>query len=294
MILLFKLLAAVSLFCLFVSAALLTAMWASKLFSGRLPAGGRKQVTAKTKEILAAFRSALDDNPYSSKSRKIRAAAASAFFFALSIISGKIILAFTGAVLFFCLSGFYFKRRILRRQDIFETQLSEALTMITGSVKAGQSFVQALENTALNAKPPLSEELLLVLGRIKLGAPLNRALLEMSERNPGRELKLAVISINIARETGGNIGEMLVRVSHAISERKRIRGKINSLTSQGKASGVIMSAIPLVLLFALYFMSPETTGLLFTTVPGNLMLALAALMISIGAFFVKKITEIDI
>jgi tight adherence protein B len=214
-------------------------------------------------------------------------------FLVLLVFSGRIILAILSGGAVYYLMAAYRSSRLKKKAEIFESQLVEALASIAASVKAGHSLLQALESTSKELKEPMSGELLAALNAVKLGVPLDQALRDLARRNPGKELRTAVVSLNVARETGGNLGEALTRISAAISDRKRMRSKIFALTSQGRASGKVMSVIPFFLLCVLYLMEPDITGLLFSTVPGNIMLAVVVIMILTGAFLIKKVTDID-
>jgi tight adherence protein B len=103
-----------------------------------------------------------------------------------------------------------------------------------------------------------------------------------------------VTSLNVARETGGNIGEMLTRLASTMRERRKLQGRIAALTAQGKASGLVMSFAPFVLLIALYAMEPATFGLLFTTVAGNILLTVAVIMVGCGGMLINRLVKIDI
>lgn len=238
--------------------------------------------------------SILSKNPSSKESIKVRLYA--------SLVIMLLAVPVTGSLLFGLLAGFgayfalgaYFAQKIKAKITLFDNQLLEALGMITNSVRAGQSFVQALENMVKDSKPPLSEEFDLVLKKIKLGRPAGEALLEMTETVKSNDLRISVISINLARESGGDMGGMLSSIADIMRERKRIQGKITALTAQGKASGIVMGCMPFILLCVLYFIQPGIMGLLFTTFLGNVMLAGVALMITAGMVVINKIVSIDI
>jgi len=234
------------------------------------------------------------ENPASKDAVKIRVIAAAIVFLAAFIIIGKIIFALLCGGAFFWAAGWYFNKKIKKQWSIFDDQLIEALGMIKNSVRAGQSLPQALENMVNDSKPPLSLEFAQVLQRSKLGVPVEDALRDMAAGIPSNDLRIMVTAINLSRETGGNMGEILSRLADTMRERKKIQGKIVALTAQGKASGMVMSVIPFILLGLLYAMEPAMMGLLFTTLLGNIMLAIAITMIAIGTFIINKIVSIDI
>ncbi|MFA5779233.1 MAG: type II secretion system F family protein [Elusimicrobiota bacterium] len=257
----------------------------------------KKKKSAKTTERTEHLKVALKtlaENPASAASRYIKLAAAVFVLIFAQLTMGKIIFAFLFAIGTFIYIGKHFKKQIKKKMDLFENQLIEALGMITNSVRAGQSLLQALENMVKDTKPPISSEFGEALRQIKLGTPINQALLDIIKRVKSKDLRIAVTSINLARETGGNLGEILSRLASTMRERKKIQGKIEAMTAQGKTSGAIMAGVPFLMLGILYFLEPEMMGLLFSEPIGNALLFIAVVMVSLGTFFINKIVSIDI
>lgn len=210
------------------------------------------------------------------------------------ILTGKIIFALISALGAVAGVHVYFNRREQRIREQINAQLAEALGMIAGGVRAGQSLQQAFEFLAGQLKPPLSLEFTQVLSAVRLGMPLDEALQGLARRVPTPDMIMAVNAIHLAKETGGNLAEILTRVAATIAERRKIQGKVNALTAQGRASGTIMSIVPFILLGVLYVMEPAIVGLLFTTFLGNLMLLAVIVMIAAGAFIIGRIVNISI
>lgn len=230
----------------------------------------------------------------SKESIRIKLLLSCAVFVVSLLCIGLILFAMTFACLAFWGINYAYSVRHRRVEELFDAQLSEALAMITNSVKTGQSMMQALEYAQTQLKPPISMEFEFVLAKIRLGIPMELALRELAQGKNNKDLNMAVNAITVASETGGNIGDILASISKTISEKRNLARKVKALTAQGKASGIIMSAVPVFLLIVLYLMEPAMTGLLFTTTMGNVMLILVILMISLGAFFSGKILDIDI
>jgi len=257
----------------------------------------KKKRSAKTTEKTDHMKIALkmlSENPASAASRYMKLAAAFFVLIFSQVLFGKIIFAFLFAIGTYVFIGKYFKKQIKKKMDLFENQLIEALGMITNSVRSGQSLLQALENMVKDTKPPISAEFGEALRQVKLGTPVNQTLLDITKRVKSKDLRIAVTSINLARETGGNLGEILNRLASTMRERKKIQGKIEAMTSQGKTSGAIMAGVPFLLLGVLYFLEPEMMGLLFSELIGNILLFIAVVMVSLGTFFINKIVSIDI
>lgn len=256
--------------------------------------GGGAETKTQKEDILKKVVKALSENPYSRASQKIK--------MIMAVISLLIVFALTNNILFSLVAGAglfygvgsYFAKQIKDKMGVFNDQLIEALGMITNLVRAGQSFSQALENLVKDSKPPLSTEFELALKKIKLGTPVGDALMEMSDKIPSNDLRITVLSINLARESGGNMGEILSRIAETMRERKKINGKIAALTAQGKVSGIVMGFVPFILLGVLYFIQPSMMGLLFNTFLGNIMLCLVIVMVTVGMIVINKIVSIDV
>ena len=249
--------------------------------------------TAKASFLKTAV-SALRTNPLSKESKKYKLMAAFTGLLLFQLLTGKIIFAFFFAAAVYAGIGNYFNSLIKKQLSLFDSQLIDALGLITNSVRSGQSLLQALENMVRESKPPVSKEFSNALSQVKLGIPVNEALAEMSKRINSNDLRIAVISLNLAKETGGNLGEILTRLSNTMRERRKLQGKIAATTAQGRASGFIVGSVPFLLLGVLYFIEPSMFGLMFSNILGNLLLVFVFVTVSIGLFFINKIVTIDI
>ncbi|MCB4790413.1 MAG: type II secretion system F family protein [Elusimicrobia bacterium] len=279
-----------------VGAAILTSIF-MKLISNtsakRIKPSAPKKTISISNELKKAF-ATLAENQNSKSSKKIRIIFALFIFLLFQMLLNKALFSFVTAGGAYILIGSYFARIIQKEKDKFENQLIDALGIITNSVKSGQSLLQALENMINESKPPIALEFSKAMQEIKLGIPIEKALLEITKRVKSKDFKIAITSINLAKETGGNLGEILTRLSDTMRERHKLQGKINALTAQGKASGLIIGCIPFLLLIILYFLEPGMFGLMFTTTLGNALLVMVIFMVSIGFVFINKIIKIDI
>jgi tight adherence protein B len=254
----------------------------------------KPEAKEKKEDALKKAIKVLSEDPSSKQSLKIKFTFSAVPFIVVLALTTNIMFSLLAAAGMFFGLGAYFEKQIKDKMGVFNDQLIEALGMITNSVRAGQSFTQALENLVKDSKPPLSTEFELVLKKIKLGTPVGDALIEMSDKVKSNDLRISVLSINLARESGGNMGEILSRIAETMRERKKIHGKIAALTAQGKASGIVMGCVPFILLAVLYFIQPSMMGLLFTTFLGNVMLCVVVIMITVGMVVINKIVSIDI
>ncbi len=176
----------------------------------------------------------------------------------------------------------------------FDEQLTDALNLMGSSLKAGLSFLQALQIMIDEIGAPLSQEFKLLLAEHRLGSSLEEAFNSLAARIPSRDLSIMVNSIVILRETGGDLTETFDTLYTTIMGRRKVEGKISALTSMGMAQGVTLSTLPIVLGLAFYMMQPETMIKMFTTLPGIGMTILALALIGVGMFAIIKVTRIDV
>ncbi|MHB8878873.1 MAG: type II secretion system F family protein, partial [Myxococcaceae bacterium] len=180
----------------------------------------------------------------------------------------------------------YYRARRIRK---FNTQLVDALQAMANAFKAGLTFPQAIEHVAREAQPPLSQEFGLFVKEVKLGVPLEEALVNMGRRVGSDDLELVVVSTNIARALGGNMAEMFETLSGTIRERFRLEGKIDALTAQGKLQGWVVSAMPLILGVVLNYMRPDLMQPMLDHIFGYILVAVIAIMEIMGIFIIRRI-----
>ncbi|HAS73964.1 MAG TPA: secretion system protein [Clostridiales bacterium UBA8960] len=183
--------------------------------------------------------------------------------------------------------------RIKKRVKEFDEQLNEGLVMISNALKAGYSFLQALAVAADETQDPFSKEFKGLLKELSLGIPLEDGLSNLMERMPSEDLKLIVNAILIQKDVGGNLSEILENIGETIRERQRIKNEINTLTAQGRLSGMIIMAMPVVLGLMIYVFSPDYIMELFNTLLGRIMLVVAFISQILGWIFIRKIVNID-
>lgn len=185
---------------------------------------------------------------------------------------------------------FYRKRRIKK----FNTQLVDALQAMANAFKAGLTFPQAIEYVSKDAYPPLQQEFGLFVKEVKLGVPLEEALINMSKRVGSDDLELVVVSTNIARQLGGNMAEMFETISTTIRERFRLEGKIDALTSQGKLQGWVVAAMPALLGLVLNYMRPDLMEPMMDHFFGWILVLVIMIMEALGVLIIRRIVNIDV
>jgi tight adherence protein B len=185
----------------------------------------------------------------------------------------------------------YYRNRRIKR---FNTQMVDALQAMANAFKAGLTFPQAIEHISKESAPPLQQEFGLFVKEIKLGVPLEEALINMGKRVGSPDLELVVVSTNIARQLGGNMAEMFETISSTIRERFRLEGKIDAITSQGRMQGWVVASMPVALFFVLSYLRPDLVEPMMDHWFGYVLIAAIAVMEVLGMLIIRKIVNIDV
>jgi tight adherence protein B len=205
------------------------------------------------------------------------------------------ILAVAGA----CLAGFFAPRfyvKILRgrRLKAFNNQLGDTINLMVNGIRAGYSIMQAMEAVSREMGPPIGEEFRRVVQEVQFGISLEEAMDHMLRRVPSDDLDMMITAINVQREVGGNLAEVLDSISFTIRERVRIKGEVRALTAQSRYSGYLIAMVPVVLAVVVYLISPDFMGKMFSDVCGYVMISAAVLGIILGFVVINKVVQIDI
>jgi tight adherence protein B len=181
-----------------------------------------------------------------------------------------------------------------RRVKTLVTQMIDALGMMSNGLKSGLSVVQALNLVVEEMANPIQQEFNLILSQNKLGVPLEEAFSNFAKRIESDDVEMFVTSVNILKETGGNLAETFDTIVTTIRDRIKVEKKIDALTAQGFYQGIFVMAVPPVLGVVFYQTDPEFMRPLFTTTIGWLIvLAIIALEV-IGFFVIMRIVKIDV
>ena len=194
----------------------------------------------------------------------------------------------------YMLPSFYVRMRIKREAGKFANQLEEMLVMVSGSLRSGFGLLQALDLASEQLQPPMSLELKRLIRDTRMGSTLEEALQKMTDRIDNYDLDMIVTAILIQRSVGSNLSEVLDKVAHTIRERTRIKGEINTLTSQKKLSGWVVGLLPVGVAGVMFAMSPDYMSVLFTTTTGILLLILAFVLTLIGIYIIKRIVSLEV
>jgi len=180
-----------------------------------------------------------------------------------------------------------FKRS--QRLKAFDGELSNCVDMMSNALRAGHSVVGAIGILAEQAVEPAGSEWREVFAQQNFGIPMREALLEMLERVPSPDLRVVVTAILVQREIGGNLGEILDRTVFVIRERVRIQGEIRVQTAQGRITGYVLTALPVLMLFAINFINPGYSGVLLSTPLGHKLIYIGIGLLFTGAMSIRHI-----
>ena len=213
------------------------------------------------------------------------------------LIGGRNIISFLiGSIIGFIAPGFYVRQQQSRRLTKFNEQLADMLNLMVNGLRAGYSTLQAMEAISKELPPPICDEFRRVVQEMQIGIPMEGALANLIRRIPSDDLDFVVTAINVQREVGGNLSEILETISFTIRERVKIKGDIRVITSQVRASVTILSLIPIFLTIVLWFLNPKY--LMSFMDAGPYCAAGAALvviiLISLGFFIMMRIADIEV
>ena len=203
----------------------------------------------------------------------------------------------TGGVL--GIVGFFFPRFYVSRQQTtrlrrFEEQLPDTLSLWVNALRSGYSVMQSMEAIAKESPEPTATEFRRVVQENQLGIPMEDALEHLLTRMPSEDLDLVNTAVNIQREVGGNLAEILDSIAHTIRDRIKLKGEIRVLTSQGRMTGWLISMLPIILTIFLYVVSPSYMGLMVKNrMCGWPLIGCGLGLIATGAAAIQKIVNID-
>ena len=219
------------------------------------------------------------------------AAALSASAFILSqkavptVIAGLIGLAFP---------MMYVKRLKARRIRRFEEQFPEAIDLLGRSIRAGHAFPTGLKVVGEESPEPMAAEFRQIFDEQKFGLPLEDSLLGLADRIDLVDVRIFVTAILIQREVGGNLAEILDKIAYTIRERFTLQRQIRVYTAQGRLTGYILAAMPILLGLAITALNPTYMAILFEDPMGKVLIAAAAVLQFLGFLLIRRIIDIEI
>jgi tight adherence protein B len=206
-----------------------------------------------------------------------------------------------GGLIGFLLPRFWLARRRNGRLGAFNKQLPDTITLIANALRAGSSFLQAIELVVRESRPPISTEFGRVIREVNLGLPFDQALENMVRRVRSDDLELMATAISIQHQVGGNLAEILDSIAYTIRERVRIKGEIKTLTAQQRLSGYVVAGLPIGLAAFLFVAAPGFMEPMFANPPeilglpaGVIILLIGGFMMFLGFMFIRKIVDIEV
>jgi tight adherence protein B len=220
---------------------------------------------------------------------------------ALTVAAGSVAYAFAGplgfgAATIASLTGPWLVARHIAatRRKRFVYQLPDALLALASAMRAGCNLARGLELMASRQSAPLSQEFSIVLAEQRVGRPLAESLKDLRNRVGAPELDLMNTAMNVSRQVGGNLADTLESLARTLQEKAHVEGKIDALTSMGRAQGWVVGLLPIFIGLVLYQQQPERMSLLFTQWYGWIVLSIVAAMMTVAAWMIRKIVNIDV
>ena len=214
---------------------------------------------------------------------------------------GNPIFLLIGGLVGFFLPRFWLGRRKNGRLGAFNKQLPDTITLIANALRAGSSFLQAIEMVVRESRPPISTEFQRVIREVNLGLPFEQALENMVRRVRSDDLELMATAIAIQHQVGGNLAEILDSIAYTIRERVRIKGEIKTLTAQQRMSGYVVGFLPIGLAGFLFIAAPGFMEPMFANPPsiaglpaGVVILMFGGFMMFIGFLMIRRIVDIEV
>jgi tight adherence protein B len=181
-----------------------------------------------------------------------------------------------------------------KRFNKFQEGLPEALDLMVSALRAGHSLIAAMGLVARECSDPVGPEFKACFEEQNYGLELSTALDNLIVRVPLQDLKIVATAITIQKESGGNLAEVLDKTAHVIRERFRLRRQVKTHTAQGRLTGLILTLLPVGLGIVLYFLSPASMSLLWTTEIGKKLLWAGAVGIVVGGFIINHIVNMEV
>lgn len=215
------------------------------------------------------------------------------YVFSTFIVSNGYLSLLCGAILLFTPFLYLLYKKNKRMNKLYE-QLPDTLELISRALKAGHAFTGGMKLVADEFPDPIGPEFAETLAEINFGISVQDALKNLAGRVDCSEMKYFVVAVSIQRDTGGNLTEILDTLAYLIRERFKLRGKIRTLAAEGKFSAIVLLALPIVMLIAIYFLNPNYITTLFIEPAGQIMLIVASILMIIGTIVMKKMINIKV
>lgn len=277
--------------------------------SRRRPSGepDRSVITRFTDSAVGAMERALAGRTATPRERatldqaglKITGAEFAVLVTAVAVVAGLVGFVLRGVVFAVLFAGItpvvammFLSFRTQKRRTRFEAQLGDTLTMMSGSLRAGHSVLRAIDAVAQESHEPTSTEFSRVVNETRLGRDLQLSLADVSQRMQSEDFNWMAQALEINREVGGDLAEVLDQVGETIRERAQIKGQVKALSAEGKLSAIILIALPILLFILIGLVNPGYMGALTGHPIGWVLIAIAVVLMVIGGLWIRKISDL--
>ena len=199
------------------------------------------------------------------------------------LLAGSLTFAVLGSLLIFCGPWWILRRMAERHREKIEDQLADSMVSLSSSIRAGLSLAQAIKILADNSPKPIKAEFSRIVGEYEMGKPLDRTLDEAKNRLRSENFALFAAAMLASRESGGRLNETVDRIAHSVRELQRLERKVQADTAMARKSAMYMAITPVIILIVYFFVDRVAVISMFTTLPGQLLLAVA-IMLNITAY----------
>jgi tight adherence protein B len=207
------------------------------------------------------------------------------------ILGGPIV-----GVLFFLaapLGGLVFLNLLTNRRRVkFEDQLGDTLQMLAGGLRAGHSLLRSVDAVSKEADAPTSEEFARLINETRLGRDLRESMLDAARRLRSEDFDWTSQAIEIHREVGGDLADVLDHVGETIRERSQIKGQVQALSAEGRMSAYILMALPVGMFLYLSVASPAYIGTLYSSLTGWVLIGAGVVLLTLGGFWLSRVIKI--
>jgi tight adherence protein B len=211
-------------------------------------------------------------------------------------IVGFILGGTVACILFFCATPLAAKVFLgilsARRRSKFDSQLGDTLQMLAGGLRAGHSLLRSIDAVSQEAEAPTSEEFARLINESRLGRDLQESMVDAARRLRSEDFDWISQAIEIHREVGGDLAEVLDHVGETIRERTQIKGQVKALSAEGRLSAYILVALPVGMFIYMSAVNAAYISTLYTNVLGWFMLATAGVLLAIGTFWLSRVVQI--
>jgi len=215
-------------------------------------------------------------------------------FYCTTLLTRNYLIALGVALAIGVLPFFYLRMKKRERMQKFEQQLPEGLEFLARALKAGHAFTGSMQLATENFEDPLGTEFERTLDEVNFGLSTNDALKNLLDRVDLQDLRYFVVSVILQRETGGNLAEIMESIAHIIRERFKFKDKIRVLSAEGKLSGVLLCALPFLIIAYLQIVNPTYLSVLLDKPIGQIIATVSASMMCLGIFLMIRTTKIEI